>query len=154
MTHTMRELLELRLAGKPLPPHDERNARRVYCPACLDDGVLRVWHPKTVDEARALLAADKPLTELQTHYDAVAACTCRAGDSWCNRDVKGGGTRAVLPRYGEQALCRLAISTKNADDHATLEAWLANWRPANYERSFDSFNSGEMYREQEFEFAP
>jgi hypothetical protein len=151
MTLTMRDLLELRLAGKPLPPVDERNARRVYCPECLDDGVIRVWHPRTVDEARKLVAEDKPLTELRTHYTAIAACTCRVGDSWHQRDVKGGGVRTLLTRFGETNFCRLRHSTKHPEDHAALVEWLANWRPANYTRDFDQFNAT-GYVNQEIQF--
>lgn len=152
MTLTMRELLELRIAGKALPPTDERNARRVYCAVCCDDGYVRIWHPKTVDEARRLADEGKPLTELKTHYEAIAACTCRSGDNWHQREVKGGGTRMLLPRLNDHEHCRLLFGTKHPDDHATLLEWIANWRPANYERSFDSFNAGEVYHEQEFSF--
>lgn len=150
-TLSMRELLELRLAGKPMPPIDERNARRVYCPACCDDGFIRIWHPRTVDEARKLIADNKPLADLRTHYEAIASCSCRVGDSWYQRDVKGGGVRTFLPRYSETNHCRLMHSTKHADDLATLAEWIANWRPANYCRSFDQFNET-GYVNQEIQF--
>jgi hypothetical protein len=151
MTHTMRELLELRIAGKSLPPLDDQNARRVYCPICLDEGTVRIWHPKTIDEARRLLAADKPLSELAMHYDAVAACVCSKGEHWHRRDVKGGGTRVVLGRYGEASHCKLAFHTKHHEDHATLMQWLENWRPEGYTREFDSFNQT-GYVNQELQF--
>lgn len=150
MSHTMRELLEMRLAGQPLPPIDEQNSRRVYCRECTDDGTIRVWHPKTVEEAKRLIAQDKPLTEIQTHYEAVAACSCSRGDEFHKRTTKDG-TKIALPRFSEQFHCRLAFSTKHPADHAALEEWIANWRPANYERSFDSFNDG--YEATEFEFS-
>lgn len=152
MTKTMRELLELRLAGLPLPPFDERNARRVYCPMCLDEGLIRIWHPKTVEEARKLIANNRPLTELRTHYDAVASCLCRVGDTWYQREVSGGGVRVFVPRFSEANHCKLLVSTANANDHETLTAWLSNWRPAGYTRAFDDFNRGDCYVNQEIEF--
>lgn len=151
MTHTMRELLELRIAGKSLPALDDQNARRVYCPICLDEGTVRIWHPKTIDAARKLLAADRPLSELSVHYDAVAACVCSRGEHWHRREVKGGGTRVLLGRYGEFTHCKLAHHTRHHEDHATLMQWLENWRPEGYERTFDQFNET-GYVNQELEF--
>jgi hypothetical protein len=141
MTHTMRELLQMAMAGQPLPPIDEQNSRRVYCRDCLDEGVIRIWHPKTIIEARALIQCARPLTELETHYDAVAACSCSRGDAYHKREQKGGDYRVALPRFNEHQHCRLAFGTKNSQDHETLETWIANWRPENYEKSFDQFNT-------------
>lgn len=148
---TLRELLELRLSGQPLPPVDERDARRVYCPTCLDEGVVRVWHPKSADAARKLLDAGGSLDGLGVLYSAVAACTCNRGDGWHQRDVKGGGVRVRLPRYTRETFCRLDGQPSSADEKAKLAAWLATWRPANYERSFEAWNEA-GYVNQDIDF--
>jgi hypothetical protein len=150
MSYTMRELLELRLAGKPLPPIDEQNARRVYCRECLDDGIIRVWHPKTVEEVKTLLTMNRPLAEIQTHYDAIAACSCSRGDEYHKRQTKDG-TRIGLARFSEQFHCRLRTSTKDADDHTALEEWIANWRPPNHSADLERWNN-DAYSETEFQF--
>lgn len=137
---SLRELLELRMAGKALPPFDERDARRVYCPVCLDDGLVRVWHPKSVDAARKIIADGGTLDSLRVLYSAVAACTCSRGDAWYTRDVKGGGVRVRMARFSEQNFCRLDGPPASVAEKAKLATWIENWRPANYTQSFDQFN--------------
>ena len=137
---SLRELLELRMAGQPLPPVDEHNARRVYCPVCLDDGLVHVWHPRSVDAARKLLAEAGTLDALGVLYSAVAACTCSRGDAFYSRDVKGGGVRVRMARFSEQNFCRLDGQPTSVSEKAKLATWIQDWRPANYTQSFDQFN--------------
>lgn len=147
---SLRELLELRMAGEDLPPVDERDARRVHCPVCLDDGVIRVWHPKSVDAARKIVAEGGALDSLRVLYSAVAACTCQRGDVFYSRPTKDG-TRIAMARYSETNHCRLDGQPSSAAEKAKLATWIENWRPANYTPSFDQFNES-GYVNQEIDF--
>lgn len=140
-TYTMRELLEKRLAGEELPPLDDNQYRRVSCPVCCDEGTVRIWHPKSVVQARRLLSRNEPL-EGAGLCDAIAACNCHRGDKW-----------HALPRYNDRTYCRLNRSTVNADDLTMLAEWIAGHlavhvaaaSKANYQPSFADWNTGEGF---------
>ena len=152
MTTNMRELLEMKLRGEPLPPVDDQNARRVYCPDCLDEGFIYTFHQLTVDAARRLVAEERPLSELSVHYTQLTACHCSRGDRWHSRDVKGGGVRTLMGRYNANVHCRLRISTKNSEDLATLAEWIDRHDPVqvraagceNYSDSLAQWNNADL----------
>lgn len=135
-TLSMRELLEMRLAGEALPPLDDNAYRRVSCPVCLDEGYVRVWHPKSIVAARRLLSRDEPLTGVGM-CEAVAACNCYRGDKW-----------HTLGRYNDRAFCRISRSTNNAEDLDSLAAWIAGHlavhvaaaSKANFQQSLAAWN--------------
>jgi hypothetical protein len=133
------------MKGEPLPPVDETKSRRYRCATCWDEGVVRVWHPRTVAMVRKLIDDGKEWTGHAGVYDAVAACSCSLGDSWCNRTAKGNESRTFLPRYSPQNFCRLLTSTANEADRDRLWDWVQLWKPANFTPAFSEWNSqGEL----------
>lgn len=148
MTLGMKELFEMRLAGLPLPPVDERDSRRVYCTLCMDDGFVRVWHPKTVDAVRIIHREGKEWAISGFTYDCLVACTCRRGDAWHERGNRDK-SYVFLPRYDAQKFCRIEVSVTNAGDRERLIQWIEDYRPPNFEPAFESWNQ-QSYEQTEF----
>ena len=120
MEATMREMLEARMAGLPLPPIADEQQRRVRCLQCQDDGIVRVWHPKSMAVVHKAMKAGKEIVWEAAFYDAVAACACPRGEG------------SHLPTFDATKLCRLLKSTKDPVDRERLVQWLNDWRPQNY----------------------
>jgi hypothetical protein len=111
-----------RLAGEV---QTTRREQSFWCLKCLDEGVVSAWHPETMEAVKERGDAVKTL------YTAAIRCDCRTGS---NR------TKPVL-QYNERQWLLLPVGAwPNLRPHLPeLVEFLDNYRPANYDPSFDKF---------------
>jgi len=113
--------------GNRLMPIDPESEPRYRCLWCRDRGRLTAWHPHTM----RLAARGKAVVGGRGLYQCCVTCSCRAGELYKKPDKPVFNERQWLP-------CR-GLPYKQADLDE-LNEFMANYKPANYESSFDDGN--------------
>lgn len=121
----------LALADQLMPIDDDLRSRH-RCPHCLDDGMVTVWAPRSIELAQG------GKLEVGSHgvYRRSMACSCSAGDRFAKRTIKGKEVQLV--RFDPERFCKCDGFTRR-DVEKLVEWCLAT---SNYEPAFDDWNNG------------
>lgn len=110
------------------------------CEVCSDTGMVTVWDNETMRGARNGTIEDR-----RGCYRTAVRCPCKAGNRYealsLGYDSRTKSYRRQRPMtYNEQQYCRAAGFEQ--EEINKLIDFMVNWRPSNYEHSFDRFNEG------------
>jgi len=109
------------------PRYDADGNRTYACLLCLDDGLVRCWHPATVADAAKTGSVPFPA------YSCVLRCTCNAGD----QQPQIGQS----PRFDSKQALPFSGCVSDRKEQQRLLDWIANRepiRPENFEPDFES----------------
>lgn len=126
------QILDQVLAEMPEAfPENEYTDRRYKCNRCLDSGTVEVWTNKAVK-----LVREGEINGREGCLVAAVFCDCRLGERGDEKEIK---TKIVRFNPKEHCACPHGHTT-SLDNRIALAAWVSNYRPRNYDRSFDAYN--------------
>lgn len=111
-------------------PECEDTQRKYKCLRCLDSGTVEVWTNKAVRMVR-----QGEITGKEGMLVAAVFCDCHRGA----RDETKSKVKIVRFDSKEHCACPHGHTT-SLDNRIALASWVSNYRPPNYDRSFDAYN--------------